>query len=223
MHPIRSATAVLAGLAALALLVAGCGGSSDPGVAKLATAAASSSTTGNAAAPGGSPPSSGGAGEVHSEAAIAGPGGPEAQKKMVAFAQCMRSHGVPDFPEPSEGKIILNGGSGNGLNPSSPQFQSAMRSCHSLMPAPKVTPQQSAEMQAKALKFSECMRSHGVPNFPDPKFEGGGVRITLHAGPDAINPRSPQFQAAQKACQGDMPGPKGGPGVGQAVPVPGGP
>jgi hypothetical protein len=229
MHPIRSTATALACLATLALLVSGCGGSTDPGVAKLGTTAASSTSTAatGGETPGGGDSASGGGGnqggEVHSEAAIAGPGSQEAQKKMVAFAQCMRTHGVPDFPEPSEGKLIIKGGGGRGssqgLNPGSPQFQAAQKACRSLAPAPKISPQQTAAMQAQALKFSECMRSHGVPSFPDPKFEGGGVRISLHAGPGGSNPQSPQFQAAQKACQGDSPLPKGGPGVAQAVPA----
>ncbi len=223
MHPIRSTASVLAGVAALALLVSGCGGSTDPGVAKLASTAASSTSTaaGSEAPGGGSVSSSGGSGsggnEQHSEAAIAGPGGPEAQKKMVAFAQCMRSHGVPDFPEPSEGHLLIKGNSKNGLNPGSPQFRSAMKACHSLAPAPKISPQQTAAMQAQALKFSACMRSHGVPNFPDPKFEGGGVQLQIKRG-SGIDPQASQFQAAQKACQGDIPGPKGGPGAAQAGP-----
>ncbi len=160
---------------------------------------------------------SGGGNEQHSEAAIAGPGGPEAQKKMVAFAQCMRSHGVPDFPEPTEGHLLIRGNSKNGLNPGSPQFQTAMKACHSLAPAPRISPQQSAAIQAQALKFSACMRSHGVPDFPDPKFEGGGVQLQIKRG-SGIDPQSSQFQAAQKTCQGDMPGPKGGPGAAQAGP-----
>jgi hypothetical protein len=231
MHPIRSTATVLACLAAPALLVAGCGGSTDPGVAKLGTAASSTSTAASSEAPGSEAPGEGapggasassgggnqGGGEQHSEAAIAGPGGPEAQKKMVAFAQCIRSHGVPDFPEPSEGHLLIKGNSKNGLNPGSPQFRSAMKACHSLAPAPKIGPQQTAAMQAQALKFSACMRSHGVPNFPDPKFEGGGVQLQIKRG-SGIDPQSSQFQAAQKACQGDMPGPKGGPGAAQAGP-----
>jgi hypothetical protein len=217
-------------LASVAVLLTGCGGSTDPGVAHLGTTAASSTSTAatGGETPGGGSASSGGGGgqggEQHSEAAIAGPGGPEAQKKLVAFAQCIRSHGVPDFPEPSEGKLLIKGTSENGLNPGSPQFRSAMRACRSLAPAPKISPQQSAAMQAQALKFSECMRSHGVPDFPDPKFEGGGVRIQLKGGSGGLNPGSPQFQSAQKACQGDLPGPKGGPGgPGPAQAVPAGP
>jgi hypothetical protein len=50
------------------------------------------------------------------------------------------------------------------------------------------------------------MRSHGVPNFPDPQFSGGGVRI----GGTGLDPNSPQFTAAQKACQSKLPGKPGG-------------
>jgi hypothetical protein len=84
-------------------------------------------------------------------------------------------------------------------------------------------------MQEGALKFSQCMRTHGVPNFPDPKFSGGGTRLTLKAtGTNRIDPNSSQFQAAQKTCQSDLPRPpgaKGGPGgavadSSQAVAVP---
>ena len=57
----------------------------------------------------------------------------------------------------------------------------------------------SAGLRANAVKFSKCMRAHGVPNFPDPGPHG------LNIGPN-IDPRSPQFQAAQKACAQDFPG-----------------
>jgi hypothetical protein len=60
-------------------------------------------------------------------------------------------------------------------------------------------------MQRQALKFSACMRGHGEPNFPDPDFRNGGVGIHIGSG-TGIDPRSPQFQAAQKACQTDLPG-----------------
>jgi hypothetical protein len=38
------------------------------------------------------------------------------------------------------------------------------------------------------------MRSHGVPDFPDPTFSNGNI------GQRGIDPRSPQFEAAGKAC-----------------------
>ena len=71
-------------------------------------------------------------------------------------------------------------------------------------------------MQEGALKFSACMRSHGVPNFPDPEISsGGGVGIRIGGKGSGIDPNSPQFKAAQKTCQSDLPRPKGaGPGAG---------
>jgi hypothetical protein len=133
---------------------------------------------------------------------------------MVAFAQCMRSHGVPSFPDPVEGRVTMRGGPNSALNPSSPQFKTASEACKSLAPHPNVSPAQSAEFQAQALKFSACMRSHGLPNFPDPSFSGGTVQLSIKAA-SGIDPGSPQFQSAQKACQSLQPGGKavtGGPG-----------
>ena len=64
--------------------------------------------------------------------------------------------------------------------------------------------QPATESQAVgASKAARCMRSHGVPNFPDPQFQtgpGGGLGVRI--GGPGINPRSPAFQAAQKACGG---------------------
>jgi hypothetical protein len=189
-------------LASAALLVAGCGGSSSPGVAHL-----SSSTSGS------------------SDAASAGKSStPESsastQQKMVAYSQCMRSHGVPEFPEPTEGHLLIHNSNHNGqvigVNPRSSQFQSAQKVCGKLLPnggVPSAADQ--AKAQESALKLSQCMRTHGVPNFPDPTFPGGGIKMALKAGgANGIDPSSPQFKAAQKTCQSLMPGPRGGPGGG---------
>ncbi len=59
------------------------------------------------------------------------------------------------------------------------------------------------EHYQKALKFSECMRSNGIANFPDPQ-SSGGIQIGSSSG---IDPQSPQFQAAQKACRKYFPVP----------------
>jgi len=189
-------------LASAALLVSGCGSSSSPGVAHL-----SSDTSGGSAADG-----AGKSSTPESSASI--------QQKMVAYSQCMRSHGVPEFPEPTEGHLLIHSGVHNGqvtgVNPQSSRFQTAQKVCGKLMPAPGTpSPAQQAKVQESALKFSQCMRSHGVPGFPDPTFSGGGARLTLKAGgANGIDPNSPQFKAAQKTCQSLMPGPRGGPGGG---------
>jgi hypothetical protein len=184
-----------AGLGAVVLLIAGCGGSSTPGVAHLGANAAATSKSAE----------SGGSGSESKAAA---------QAKLVEYAKCMRANGVPQFPEPVEGAIELKGGPGSSLNPESSQFKAAEAKCHKLMPeGGKPSPQQQKQAEERALKVSACMRSHGVPNFPEPEFgQGGGVRLHLKAGPGGLDPHSPQFQAAAKACAGYF-GPKGGPAV----------
>jgi hypothetical protein len=121
-----------------------------------------------------------------------------------AFSACMRRNGVPSFPDPSaSGGITINGG--RGLNPDSAQFKAAETKCQKLLPnGGKGSPAEQAKMQEEALRYSACMRSHGVPKFPDPQFSAGSTRIKI--GGNGIDPRSPTFQAAQKACASVLPG-----------------
>jgi|HubBroStandDraft_6_1064221.scaffolds.fasta_scaffold11804_3 hypothetical protein len=202
-------TLCLAVLAGAVLLVAGCGvagcgGSSSSGVAHLGSSTSSSAD-----------PGSGGSSSPENESSAS------AQQKMVAFSQCMRTHGVPEFPEPSEGHLLIHSSDHNGhvtgVNPQSAQFQAATKACAKLAPkgGKPPSPAEQAKLQEKALQFAQCMRTHGVPSFPDPEFSRGGGGIHIGGkknGPSRIDPSSPQFQAAQKACQSIMPGPKGGPG-----------
>lgn len=129
----------------------------------------------------------------------------------LAFARCMRSHGVSNFPDPgSSGQIQLrvdqtpNSTSVNGVEVNGPAFQSAMRACRSYLPnGGHPSAAQTAKMKAQALAMSRCMRSHGVPNFPDPMFRtgpGGGLAAGIRMTGTGIDPNSPAFQAAAKAC-----------------------
>ena len=130
---------------------------------------------------------------------------------LAAFAACMRKNGEPNFPDPNaQGQLSF--GSGSGIDPSSPQFQQAQTACRKLLPNHGTpSPAQQAQARAQALAFSACMRKNGVPNFPDPQFgTGGRVSIKISGGA-GLDPQSPQFQAAQKACQSNLPG-KFGPG-----------
>jgi hypothetical protein len=132
----------------------------------------------------------------------------------LAFAQCMRSHGVPNFPDPGS----TNGGGGlqisarqrvgsgasmsvNGVPVSAPAFRSAMQACHSKLPnGGHPSAAMVAQMHARALRFAACMRTHGVAGFPDPQFKngpgGGGMDIQLNG----IDPYAPAFKSAQAAC-----------------------
>lgn len=130
----------------------------------------------------------------------------------LAFAQCMRSHGVTAFPDPGSngnGGVQIQSsqraGSGkslsvNGVRVSSPTFQSAMQACRSKLPnGGHPSAAEAAKARSTALAFSRCMRRHGITNFPDPQFQGNAVRMQF--GPSSgINPSSPAFQAAQNAC-----------------------
>jgi hypothetical protein len=198
------------GLALAAVLLAGCGGKGGaPKVANIGT-----TTTGAGTTTGESPVASGGnAGPGPGSQSVGGAtlklagGG----KTIAQFASCMRSHGEPNFPDPdAQGNLTINPSSG--IDPSSSRFQAAQRACAKFLPngGQPPSPAQQAKMQQQALKFSACMRAHGVPNFPDPNFGSGG-KIAIRIGSSSgIDPRSPQFQAAQKACASDLPG-KGGP------------
>ncbi len=116
----------------------------------------------------------------------------------VRFATCMRDHGVSSFPDPQSSSGIQIPVS-LAQNPS-PAFKSAMQACHYLMAAEGPPPVASASQKAAAVKLAQCMRKHGVPNYPDPTYHDGALVPPFIAVP-AINPASPAFGAASKTCQ----------------------
>jgi hypothetical protein len=135
------------------------------------------------------------------------PGGSD---PALQLARCMRAHGVSNFPDPRPG----GGGIqlGPGVNPQSPAFQSAKRACKEFFPDNGGPPATSASDRAAALKLSRCMRSHGVPQFPDPAFSPPrNARAVLVMGgmvfviPASIDPNSPAFQHASHACGFGLP------------------
>jgi hypothetical protein len=135
-------------------------------------------------------------------------------QKALAYSQCIRAHGVPNFPDPnSNGQIIqsANGTRGSGdQNVSSTVMQAANKACQHLLPnGGQVTPAQRQQVINQMLKYSQCMRSHGVPNFPDPSTSGTGGEIALNFHGTGIDPKSPRLQAANRACQSLRPGPPG--------------
>ncbi|MGH3122005.1 MAG: hypothetical protein ACRDND_13400 [Streptosporangiaceae bacterium] len=133
----------------------------------------------------------------------------------LALVGCMRSHGVPNFPDPnaSGGYTLTSNGSlegaGGSIDIDNSQAQAAYGDCRHLLPGgPSISQleqqvQQEQQRQARALpmllKYSQCMRGHGVPDFPSP---GQGT-----ASPDGapINVNSPQYLAAAGACQHLLP------------------
>jgi hypothetical protein len=159
------------------------------------------------AACGGSSPSSAGGANARYEQAL-------------AMSKCIRAHGVPNFPDPTTGQ---NGGihvqasaspsgqslSVNGVPVSAPAFQSAQKACAKYLPqgGGRVSNTQLAKLQAAAIKMADCMRSHGVTNFPDPTVQrgpGGGIGIGIKmqaTSGGGFDPQSPAYEAANKLCQ----------------------
>jgi hypothetical protein len=106
----------------------------------------------------------------------------------------MRSHGVPTFPDPnSKGQLDA----GKVANPNSPQYRKAREVCRSLAPSGQSYSTQGGSLTqqqlAQFLAFARCMRAHGVSNFPDPTAKG----LSL----SGVDPNTPRFQAAQRACR----------------------
>jgi hypothetical protein len=179
-------------LASIALAVAGCGGSSSPGVARLSSAKAASSAS--------------------SESRGSSPEGPASfEQAAVAFAKCMRSNGAPNFPDPNASGGFLFHARAGSIN--SPLFKAAQAKCHKLLPpGPGSGPPPSAQTLARFLKISQCMRKHGVYAFPDPRTSvpsnafppRGGVISDIEGVilvfARTIDQQSPAFTRAAAAC-----------------------
>ena len=141
---------------------------------------------------------------------------------LVSFAVCMRSHGVPNLPDPGSNR---SGGGVSivpaGIDTSSPAFKTAWSACSTLLPGLGAHQGASAQATEQLLKLSECMRSHGVTGFPDPTsappagFPGpaagapaghsysavirrGGAYLAI---PETINTASPSYRQAAAACR----------------------
>lgn len=125
-----------AALAMVALIGAGCGSKAP---SATATAASSGTTVG------------------------AGAETLTSQDKAVKFAECIRAHGVPHFPDPdARGEFVF------GIDVSPAVWQKAVDSCKDLEPPGALSGKRSPKQQSAALRFAECVREHGVKDFPDP-------------------------------------------------------
>jgi hypothetical protein len=122
----------------------------------------------------------------------------------------MRAHGIKAFPDPSSnGDLSLNAGPGTGIDPNSPRYQAADQACKSLMPPSRLSPAQQAAMKAGNLRYAQCMRSHGISDFPDPNSQGL-LQVQAQQGSD-LDPNNPRYQSANTACQHfELGGGKGG-------------
>jgi len=199
-------------LAALVAVAAGCGGSgsASPPVANVGSSKTGKTSTQNGsagsggAAQGGSANSSSGG---HQSLVMRFGTTADARK----FAACMRKHGVPNYPDPN-GHGVISIDPSSGIDPRSPAFGTAQQTCSKLIPnGGQPSPAQQAAEKRQALAFAACMRRHGVHDFPDPDFSGGGISFRIHGSPGSdLTRNSPIFKAAWQACQRYVPGKLGG-------------
>ncbi len=162
----------LAALATIAVIVAGCGNAPARTVAGTAGSGGTTTTTTTST-----------------------------HEKAVKFSKCMRANGVSAFPDPSlSGQLTIDGVvNGSSLDANSPTFKQAISACKGLEPpgftGTKVTPQQTTAR----LKFAQCVRDNGVPDFPDPTPNGPLVD-TNRIPSAATNGGMSALNAAMQKC-----------------------
>jgi hypothetical protein len=160
---------------------------------------------------GGSPSSTGGSPDA---------GGSANSPSAVGYSHCIRSHGVPNYPDPPNSGTLPKT-SAQQLGVSNSQLQAAQRTCQHLLPAtggslsasfeqcvatgdcPQALVQQ---VMNKMRKFALCMRSHGVPNWPDPTIGRGGAPF-FNGSAHGIDDHSPRIRTKIGECERVTPAP----------------
>jgi hypothetical protein len=153
-------------------------------------------------------------------------GGSSGSASTVAYSACMRSHGVPNYPDPdSKGHLTKGGPQQFGV--SSSQFQAAQRACANLLPnagsfmqqfqqcvSGGVCPQALVQQALTLMRnLAACLRSHGVPNWPDPTIgpEGAPFFNVSAAGLTHEYTHSAGFDSKVGECQQQVGGSTGVP------------
>jgi hypothetical protein len=172
---------VLGLLLALALAVAACdggGGDKTDGVASLGGSA--TPTTSGSKAGGGKDPSND-------------------LRQLLAWARCMRQHGIntPDPQLSGDGGITQKVPRGDGKGPNDPKFKAAEQACKQYQPDGGQPGRPSPQEQQEALAFARCMRQHGI-NTPDPKITAEGI---VEQPPTGMRKDDPRLRAAWRTCE----------------------
>ena len=96
---------------------------------------------------------------------------------------------------------------------SNSHLPAAQRACQRLWPYQAPTQAQQRQQLTGDLKFAQCMRSHGVPDFPDPTSSDGRVEFVISVSRDGFDPHSPQILAKARDCEHVLPAGTGLPSV----------
>lgn len=132
-------------------------------------------------------------------------GGPASSVSAAAWVQCVRTHGVPDFPGPDSRGYIPKITSGQQVGVGDSALSAARTACQALWPYQAPTQAQQQRQLTDDLKFAQCMRAHGLPDFPDPVNSNGHVEFVISLSKDGFSPRSPRVLAKARACLSVLP------------------
>jgi hypothetical protein len=128
------------------------------------------------------------------------------------YSSCMRNHGLPSFPDPTmtdhKGQQVAFLAVTIPVDPS-PAFKNAQKACRGILPTPNNTSptQRAAQQNAREqhiLAFAKCLRSHGIPDFPDPTSQGQLTLEMVNAA--GVDLHAPTVLTAVKACLGTTDG-----------------
>ncbi len=178
--------------------------------ARAAAAVIAAAALATLAACGGSPPAGSGAPKSGAPATSA----TTSTGKELAFARCVRIHGVPNYPDPGSGGQVVKE-TAQQLGVSNSRLQTAMNSCEHLLPNTGNVDDDPAALHkwwSQMQHFAQCMHARGVPNWPGPtSYPQDPVRPTfnLHAAGIGFHQgaqpgyivNSPQIEAQVRHCE----------------------
>ena len=177
----------LAALATVALIGAGCSnGSAGNGNTGTGTASSSGTTSSTRTAN-----STSSTGTTSSGANKK----PSARDKAVKFAECIRAHGVSDFPDPNAKNQFEYG-----VSVSPAVWKQATTACKDLQPPGTLSAKRTTKQQSAALRFAQCIRDNGVKDFPDPV--NGEPLVNTYKIPSSNKPGGMAIlNAAMRKCR----------------------
>jgi hypothetical protein len=154
-------------------------------------------------------------------------GGSTASPSAIGYSACMRSHGVPNFPDPDSSGSLPKADPQQ-LGVSGSRLQAARQACQHLLPndggaidagsiqqcmmADDCPPALVQHLLNEERNFAQCMRSDGVPNWPDPLLDSQGRPVfAISISKNGFDPYSPPIWAKGNHCSHLMPGLPGAP------------
>ncbi len=118
--------------------------------------------------------------------------------KAVKFAECIRAHGVSDFPDPNAKNEFEFG-----VSVTVTVWKRATTACKDLQPPGTLSSKRTPKEQSASLRFARCVRENGVKDFPDPA--NGEPLINTYEIPSSNRPGGMDIlNAAVATCRDVM-------------------